>query len=210
MSLWYGELKRTGIRRSWILKRSEISDLFRSVLECSIKVWQCMKRISFLETSWLRFSIFRGRYCSRFFVKQFHVTSPVEVPSIIPPIFLLGRSFRILQFSQYLRKGEASLFPSGRLLFALDPYTWFVSNLRYWTTASLCLYLGSLRELLKRGSWMQCVCFLVENPGCPFEIRDVILNMKARFLGLSGQPEMSFKREVQAREVASWYLTTFQ
>lgn len=57
---------------------------------------------------------------------------------------------------------------------------------------------------------MQCVCFLVENPGCPFEIRDVILNMKARFLGLSGQPEMSFKREVQAREVASWYLTTFQ
>lgn len=90
MSLWCGELKRTGIRRSWILKRSEISDLFRSVLECSIKVWQCMKRISFLETSWLRFSIFRGRYCSCFFVKQFHVTSPVEVPSIIPPIFFVG------------------------------------------------------------------------------------------------------------------------
>lgn len=165
MSLWCGELKRTGICRNWILKRSEISDLFRSVLERSIKVWQCMKRISFLETSGLRFSFFKviktfgvgdspwlrnfmstGRRClaplslasgfllnlswsgwiakhgvdwyySCFFVKQFHVTSPVEVPrvfrlpSIIPPIFLLGSSFRILQFSQYLRKGQA--FPAA-------------------------------------------------------------------------------------------------
>ena len=56
-------------------------------------------------------------YYSCFLVKQFHVTSPVEVPrvfrlpSIIPPIFLLGSSFRILQFSQYLRKGQA--FPAA-------------------------------------------------------------------------------------------------